>query len=62
MFLGGYRERRLESITVKKESEVSGTSGERNGNQKYNGKIVFLGLKGWWIPKCRWESMNHLWP
>lgn len=29
-----------------KDSEMSGTSDERNGNQKYSGEVVFVGLKG----------------
>lgn len=29
-------------------TEMSGTSGERNGNQKCSGEVVFIGLKGWW--------------
>lgn len=41
MFLGGYREKDTGVYYSAKESEVSGISGERNGNQKYNGKMVF---------------------
>lgn len=32
---------------VQKTLETSGSSTERNGNQKYSGEMVFIGLKGW---------------